>query len=71
MFMTATRVALGLAFGLASLAAACTSDPEGVSWTAPDLRRRRDRLRPPVRRRRHGRDELRGLRHSLRGDADM
>src|SRR6478736_3132258 len=33
--MTATRVAFGLALALASLAAACTSDPEGVSWTPP------------------------------------
>jgi glucosylceramidase len=35
MFMIATRATLGLALGLASLAAACTSDPEGVSWTPP------------------------------------
>jgi glucosylceramidase len=34
MFMTATRVAFGIAF-LSTLAAACTSDPEGISWTAP------------------------------------
>ena len=71
MFMTATRVALGLAVGLASLAAACTSDPEGVSWTAPICAAGRGRLRPPVRRRRDGPDELRRLRHSLFGGADL
>jgi glucosylceramidase len=35
MFMTATRVAPGLLFGLAAVVAGCTSDPEGISWTAP------------------------------------